>query len=139
MRKFFIAAKSNAQCVSKPLRSTEHEIPVVILVAQRGNRYHAPLRLVHLLLPGLNIRKLIKDGFVIRKPTVIHSRDRVRRRLVAKRKGRHTGTGKRHGSKNARMPQAILWMRRTRVLRRLLKKYRDAQKIDKYMFVCFEI
>ena len=89
------------------------------------------------LLPGLNIRKLIKDGFVIRKPTVIHSRDRVRRRLVAKRKGRHTGTGKRHGTKNARMPQSILWMRRTRVLRRLLKKYRDAQKIDKYMFVSY--
>merc|ERR1711934_27227 len=38
----------------------------------------------------LNIRKLIKDGFVIRKPTVIHSRDRVRRRLVAKRKGYKT-------------------------------------------------
>lgn len=42
---------------------------------------------------GQNIRKLIKDGFVIRKPQKIHSRDRARRALEAKRKGRHTGYG----------------------------------------------
>ena len=42
-----------------------------------------------------NIRKLVKDGFVIRKPVVVHSRARVIDRLEAKRKGRHTGYGKR--------------------------------------------
>lgn len=32
------------------------------------------------------------------------------------------------------MPQKVLWMRRQRVLRRLLKKYRDAKKINKNLY-----
>lgn len=39
-----------------------------------------------------NIRKLVKDGLIIRKPEIVHSRARVNERLAAKRKGRHTGT-----------------------------------------------
>jgi ribosomal protein L19E len=48
--------------------------------------------------PGQNIRKLIKDGLVIRKPTVIHSRARARRQAEAKAKGRHTGYGEHHAA-----------------------------------------
>ena len=78
---------------------------------------------------GKNIRKLLKDDIILKKKTQIHSRFRVKAWHAAVRKGRHTGTGRRKGARNARMPSEILWMRRSRVLRRLLRKYRDAKKI----------
>merc|ERR1712191_29542 len=69
-----------------------------------------------------------------KKPQVVHSRARARAALEAKRKGRHSGYGKRHGTKNARYPEQVIWLNRMRVLRRLLRKYRESKKIDKHLY-----
>ena len=47
-----------------------------------------------------NIRKLMKDNLIIKKPPAMRSRARLLEYNSAKAKGRHTGTGKRKGSAN---------------------------------------
>ena len=59
----------------------------------------------------MNIRKLIKDGFIIQKPMIAHSRSRTRKVNESKTRGRCSGYGKRKGTREARLPSKLLWMR----------------------------
>merc|ERR1711920_283282 len=64
-----------------------------------------------------------------KKQVAVHSRARARRHTEARRAGRNRGVGKRQGSANARNNEKDVWVKRMRVLRRLLNK-----KIDRHMY-----
>ena len=51
-----------------------------------------------------NIRKLYKDGLIMRRQVHMHSRYRCKKYHEAKRKGRHSGHGKRKGNKIRECP-----------------------------------
>ena len=80
------------------------------------------------------IKKLVSDGIIIRRPIAIHSTERHKTRALAKQKGRHRGRGKRKGTKNARLNSKWQWIRRIRVLRRTLVDYRQKEEIDSHLY-----
>lgn len=76
-----------------------------------------------------DIRHLIHDRAIQKRPEVGVSHGRFRKNLIQKRKGRQRGLGSRKGKKTARLPQKVAWMQKIRVQREFLKMLRDKKKI----------
>lgn len=68
------------------------------------------------------VKGLIEENLIIQKPDRHNSRAKARARVVAKKKGRHMGLGKRKGTKNARMSDRSIWIKKIRSMRGVLKE-----------------
>ncbi len=73
------------------------------------------------------IRKLIKEGVIRKRPKATPSRGRKRILKEKKRKGRRRGKGSRKGP---RYDEKEIWVNRIRVQRRFLKRLRERKIID---------
>jgi|SRR3989338_5836123 len=77
-----------------------------------------------------DVRSLINQGIIQKKPSVGISRGRNRKRLEQKRKGRRQGSGSRKGRKTARLPRKRLWILKIRTQRELLATLRKKKVLD---------
>ncbi|KAI4291567.1 large subunit ribosomal protein L19e [Pancytospora philotis] len=71
------------------------------------------------------VKALIEENLIIQKPDAHNSRAKARARVIAKKKGRHMGLGKRKGTKNARCSERSIWIKKIRSMRALLKEMKN--------------
>lgn len=75
------------------------------------------------------VKALIEENLIIQKPDIHNSRAKARARVIAKKKGRHMGLGKRKGTKNARFAQRDIWIKNIRSMRATLKSMKNAGEL----------
>ena len=77
-----------------------------------------------------DLRSLINEEAIKRKPVKGVSKIRARKIKVQKRKGRRKGAGSKKGKKTARLPKKIAWMQKIRIQRKFLKELRNKKIIN---------
>lgn len=73
----------------------------------------------------VDIKGLVKDKAIAKKPVKAVSRGRARVRQQQRRAGRRKGHGSRKGSANARASEKSVWINKIRAQRELLKKIKE--------------
>lgn len=82
----------------------------------------------------VDVKSLIKDNAISRKPVKNTSRFWARKKLIQKRKGRQKGIGSRKGKATARLPKKRRWINTVRIQRKFLKTIRGKGAIDKKVY-----
>ncbi len=78
----------------------------------------------------VDVRSLINQGTIKRKPIIGISKFRARKRKEQRKKGRQKGHGSRKGKKTARLPKKKAWIGKIRIQRIFLRSLRDKKLID---------
>ncbi len=78
-----------------------------------------------------DIRGLVNNKVITKKPIKGVSRVRARKRKEQKRKGRQKGFGSKKGKRGARLPKKKAWMDKVRIQRSFIKHLRDKKAIKK--------
>ena len=81
-----------------------------------------------------DVRRLIHDGVIKKKPVRGQSTYRTKLKTEARKKGRHRGPGSRKGKKTARMSRKERWMMTIRALRKELRKLKAEGKLDEHTY-----
>lgn len=110
----------------------QKKIAAQILKCSRKRIWLDPDRLSDIkeAITKVDIRSLIKEGAIIKKPKKGISRMRARKILVQKRKGRKKGYGSKKGKRTARLCRKESWINKIRAQRILLNELRDKKKIS---------
>ena len=77
-----------------------------------------------------DIKGLIAQGLIKLKPKIGVSRGRAKKLAEQRKKGRRKGHGRRKGTKKARTSKKRTWINKIRPLRKMLKAYKAAGKIN---------
>lgn len=81
-----------------------------------------------------DIRHLIGERAIQKKPKRAISHGRLRKHLLQRRKGRRQGQGSRKGKRTARLPKKKEWMVRIRGQRAFIRELRDKAIIAPHIY-----
>ena len=116
--------------------STQKRLAADVMKTGKNRIYFDPSRLndIQEALTKDDIRKLVNDRVIQKKPKLGVSKSRFRKSLIQKRKGRRKGEGSREGKSTARLSRKRKWINLVRSQRDLIKELKDKKIINNKVY-----